>query len=124
MTVFVKAVSPIYITAMVLAFPMPPTAVDAAQLCDRDFALQTLSSGNLETFCACETISTALIRAVQRSDDFADVLSITSNKCPAIETILSEVTTASVSDTTERGDGGDGFQEPPESVGAELDNGW
>ncbi|WP_139280771.1 hypothetical protein [Shimia gijangensis] len=50
--------------------------------------------------CACDIVTKRMIRYVQRRSDFADILSETSEMCPQVAAVLSDLPTATIDDSS------------------------
>lgn len=99
---------------------MPFVSVGAAQaseMCTVKTAKQSVSS---KALCACDVVSSRMVRYIQRRADFEAILEQTLLDCPAFAAILTDLPTASIGFAEQRsGDGPDdetaGSNEPPDS---------
>ncbi len=89
----------------------------ASEMCTVKTAKQSVSSN---TLCACDVVSSRMVRYIQRRADFESILEQTLLDCPAFASVLTDLPTASVGFAEQRnGDGnddengGDDFNEPP-----------
>ncbi|EEE38047.1 putative glycine-rich protein [Rhodobacteraceae bacterium KLH11] len=77
----------------------------AAEMCTVKTARQSVSS---DTLCACDTVSTRMLRYLQRRADFEDIIERTLVDCPGFAAVLTDLPTASIGFAEQRsGDGRD-----------------
>lgn len=93
--------------------------------CTAKTARQVSSPSEL---CSCTTITTGMIRYIQRSRDFADILAETSQLCPQLAAILSDIPTAAIDEDGDEpagpeGNGPRSQPEPPSQGPEPEDNG-
>ncbi len=84
---------------------MSAGAAQASDMCTVKTAKQSVSS---TTLCACDVVSSRMVRYIQRRADFESILEQTLLDCPAFAAILTDLPTASVGFAEKRtGDGRD-----------------
>ncbi len=89
----------------------------ASEMCTVKTAKQSVSSN---TLCACDVVSSRMVRYIQRRADFESILEQTLLDCPAFASVLTDLPTASVGfaeqrngDGNDEENGGDDFNDPP-----------
>ncbi|WP_299983260.1 hypothetical protein [uncultured Ruegeria sp.] len=94
-------------------------SAQASEMCTVKTAKQSVSSN---TLCACDVVSSRMVRYIQRRADFESILEQTLLDCPAFASVLTDTPTASVGfaeqrngDGSDNENGGDGFNEPPDA---------
>ncbi len=90
-------------------------AAQASEMCTVKTAKQSVSSN---TLCACDVVSSRMLKYIQRRADFESILEQTLIDCPGFAAVLTDLPTASIgfaeqrsgdgSDDENRGGGGDG----------------
>lgn len=87
----VRFLAPVFLaTSLSIALPVAAQAQD----CGISFARTALKSKGFTEFCACSRVSNKLLRRVQRSRHFSDVLGVASQQCLGFATLLTETATA------------------------------
>ncbi|WP_299946150.1 hypothetical protein [uncultured Ruegeria sp.] len=94
-------------------------SAQASEMCTVKTAKQSVSSN---TLCACDVVSSRMVRYIQRRADFESILEQTLLDCPAFASLLTDAPTASVGfadqrngDGSDNENGDDGFNEPPDA---------
>ncbi len=79
------------------------TSAQSSEMCTVKTAKQSVSSN---TLCACDVVSSRMLRYIQRRADFESILERTLIDCPAFATVLTDLPTASIGFAEQRsGDG-------------------
>ena len=65
-------------------------ATTASAGCDRYVALNAVNSGSYTSLCDCSSVTPSFLRALQRSDDFSNVVSQTARSCPGLSNLLTD----------------------------------
>lgn len=100
---------------------LPLISANAAQASDMCTAKTAKESVSSSVLCGCGTVSTLMLKYIQRRSDFEEILERTSNDCPGFAAVLTDLPTASLNARERRsGDGhadesrDDGFGGPSE----------
>lgn len=109
--------------AAAVAVQMSGVSAAQADACSVSTARQ--AAGSPEILCECDSVTSSMIRYIQRRADFEDFLARTGAQCPQLAALLSDLPTASTGPTDDRsGDGDpnpDGPTGDPEGPGPDND---
>lgn len=100
-----------FLSAVFVSAALPILAPSAASaMCTVATAKQSVSSN---TLCACDVVSSRMLKYIRRRADFESILEQTLLDCPAFAAVLTDIPTASISLADQRsGDGSDDEKRP------------
>lgn len=82
----------------ILSLSTAHTAMAQEEICTRSTARQAANAGDYQTLCDCGVVTRGFLTVLQRRGDFGETLQNTSELCPALAGLLSDVPTASADD--------------------------
>lgn len=89
------------------------SAMAETRVCNANTARTAANNADYSTLCGCAQITPSFITHLQNRSDFGSILTGTSQQCPGLANLLSDVPTASISNATNfegREDDSDDFQ--------------
>ncbi len=100
-----------FLSAVFVSAALPILAPSAASaMCTVATAKQSVSSN---TLCACDVVSSRMLKYIRRRADFESILEQTLLDCPAFAAVLTDIPTASIGLADQRsGDGSDDEKRP------------
>lgn len=91
----------------------------ASEMCTVRTAKQSVSSN---TLCACDVVSSRMLKYIQRRADFESILARTSIDCPAFAAVLTDLPTASIGFADQRSGDGAADENPGNGGPSDSDN--
>ncbi len=74
-------------------------AIAEPQTCTVNTARVAANEGDFDTLCSCSQVTRGFVSHLQNRSDFASILQNTSAQCPGLTQLLSDLPTASISNT-------------------------
>ncbi len=74
-------------------------AIAEPQTCTVNTARVAANEGDFDTLCGCSQVTRGFVSHLQKRSDFASILQNTSAQCPGLAQLLSDLPTASISNT-------------------------